>query len=343
MRTEDFDYVLPDDLIAQEPWEPRDASRLMVLDRASRTWRHLRFYDLPDLLRPGDVLVRNNSLVVPARLRGAREETGGAWEGLFLRETVPGRWEILAKTRGRPRVGERVRVGLGLGLRLVERLGDGRWLAEPEANGPATSLLQLHGEVPLPPYIRRGRAEPRDLLRYQTVHAVAPGSVAAPTAGLHFTAELWSRLASRGIEAADITLHVGVGTFRPIEVEQIEEHQLHAEWAELTPEVAERLQVCRGRGGRIVAVGTTAARTLETAALAPGSTAGFSGETSLYIKPGHAFRGLDALLTNFHLPRSSLLVLVAALIGRDFLMEAYREAIRERYRFYSYGDAMLIL
>ncbi len=343
MQTRDFDFELPPELIAQQPVEPRDRSRLMVLRVGANTWEHRVFAELPDLLNPGDVLVRNNSRVVPARLLGHRVATGGRWEGLFLRVLSDDCWEILATTRGRPREGERVRVGHGLDLVLVERGEAGRWVVRPESIEPALTLLERHGTIPLPPYIRKGREGPGDRERYQTTFAAVPGSVAAPTAGLHFTPELFARLATHGIERVDLTLHVGLGTFRPIETESITEHVLHAEWAELPPTAAEALNAVRGRGGRVVAVGTTSSRTLETSAQADGTFRPFRGETALYLQPGHLFRGLDALITNFHLPRSSLLVLVAALAGYDLTRAAYEEAISRRYRFYSYGDAMLIL
>lgn len=342
MRTDEFDFPLPDELIAQHPVEPRDRSRLLVVRRRDATWEHRTFAELPDLLDPRDVLVRNVTRVVPARLVGRREATGGAWEGLFLRDRPDGTWEILARTRGRPAEGESVIVGRGLRLLLVSRAEEGRWIVRPEADDPATALLHEHGQVPLPPYIRKGREEPGDRLRYQTQYARVPGAVAAPTAGLHFTAEVFQRLAGRGIAWVDATLHVGLGTFRPIEAERIEDHALHAEWAELDAGAVETLRERRAGGGRIVAIGTTSARTLETAA-ADGGLRPFAGETALYLKPGHEFRGLDALVTNFHLPRSSLLVLVSALAGVELVRAAYAEAIRERYRFYSYGDAMLIL
>jgi S-adenosylmethionine:tRNA ribosyltransferase-isomerase len=343
VRTSDFDFDLPDDRIAQRPVEPRDRSRLMVLRRASRTWEHRIFRDLPDLLAPGDLLVRNNTRVVPARLVGHREATGGHWEGLFLRALPNGCWEILARTRGQPRPGEWVVVGQGLWLRLLDRGEGGRWIVQPESDAAPIALLERHGHVPLPPYIRKGREEPGDRLRYQTLYAEVPGAVAAPTAGLHFTQELFDRLDERGVGWVDVTLHVGLGTFRSIETDQIEDHTLHAEWAELSPETADLLNQCRAQGGRVVAVGTTSTRVLETSVTPVRWFEPFTGETALYLRPGHEFRGIDALITNFHLPRSSLLVLVSALAGIEFVRAAYAEAIREGYRFYSYGDAMLIL
>jgi len=347
LQTSAFDFELPDDLIAQHPVEPRDQSRLMVVRREAGRLEHRSFAELPDLLDPGDVLVRNNTRVVAARLIGRREATGGKWEGLFLRALPDGSWEVLATTRGHPVVGERVVVGQGLGLILLARGEDGRWLVRPEGDDSAAALLERHGEVPLPPYIRRGREGPGDRLRYQTVYAQVPGAVAAPTAGLHFTADVFRHLAGRGIACVDATLHVGLGTFRPIQADRIEDHVPHSEWAELSAPAVATLNAHRARGGRVVAVGTTSARVLESAALASAGSGDpfepFAGETALYLRPGHAFRGLDALITNFHLPRSSLLVLVAALAGVDLIRHAYAEAVRQRYRFYSYGDAMLVL
>jgi S-adenosylmethionine:tRNA ribosyltransferase-isomerase len=341
--TRDFDFELPADRIAQHPVEPRDQSRLMVVRRGSRSIEHRTFADLPELLRAGDVLVRNNTRVVPARLVGRRLATGGRWEGLYLRTAPDLAWEILARTRGRPKLGEFVVLDGGLRLELVGRGDGGTWLARPEPAGDVLALLERFGKVPLPPYIRKGQEQAGDRAHYQTTFAAVPGSVAAPTAGLHFTSRLFEQLGRRGVGVVDLTLHVGLGTFRPIEAERIEDHVLHAEWAELSASAAERLNAARGRGGRIVAVGTTAARTLETAARPDRSLAAWSGPTRLYIRPGHAFRGLDALITNFHLPRSSLLVLVSALAGLELVREAYRQAIAAGYRFYSYGDAMLVL
>lgn len=350
MLTSEYDFDLPDDLIAQHPVEPRDASRLMVVDRRTGTIAHHRFADLPELLRPGDVLVRNDSRVVPARLIGRRAETKGRWEGLFLDDRGDGTWEVLARTRGRPASGEIVEVGAdpGLALALEGRGAGGSWIVRPRPGKPedvgATTLelLERYGLTPLPPYIRRGLGSAHDVERYQTVYSRSPGSVAAPTAGLHFTNEVFGRFADRGITTADVTLHVGVGTFRPIEAETIEAHSMHAEWAEVSAGTVEKLAAARAGGGRIVAVGTTSTRTLETAA-ATGMIQAFRRRTDLFIRPGHVFHAVDALVTNFHLPRSSLLVLVSALAGADLIRAAYAEAVRERYRFFSYGDAMLIL
>jgi S-adenosylmethionine:tRNA ribosyltransferase-isomerase len=345
--TSEFDFDLPDELIAQHPIEPRDRSRLMVVDRRRGCWEHRTFAELPELLDPHDILVRNNTRVLPARLVGRRQATGGKCEALFLREQPDGTWEMLATTRGRPALGEQIVVGQGLRLVLEARGASGTWIVRPnqDAEYPeqsAIALLEQHGQTPLPPYIRRGREAPGDRLAYQTVYARRPGSVAAPTAGLHFSEEVFTRLDAKGIAWIDVTLHVGLGTFRPMEAQQLEDHVMHAEWAELTPLAVDTLQARRRQGGRIVAIGTTSARTLETAA-AGGTLQPFAGETQLFIRPGHVFHALDALITNFHLPRSSLLVLVSAFAGLDLIRAAYAEAIRNRYRFFSYGDAMLIL
>ena len=350
MRTSDFDFELPPDRIAQHPAEPRDSARLMVVRIGAGTREHLRFRDLLDLLRPGDVLARNASKVVPARLIGRRAATGGAWEGLYLGHRPDGALELLAKTRGRPSAGERIEIeppdsdSGPAELVLESAIGEGRWLARPAGADAPMAWLERVGRIPLPPYIRKGREGPGDREQYQTAYAIEPGSVAAPTAGLHFTPELLGRLAENHVDAVDLILHVGIGTFRPIAADRIEDHRLHSERALLAPEAADRLNAARAAGGRIVAVGTTAARTLETAAaLGDGRLVAFEGETDFYIRPGHVFRGLDALVTNFHLPKSSLLVLVSALAGVDLVRECYREAIGLGYRFYSYGDAMLIL
>jgi S-adenosylmethionine:tRNA ribosyltransferase-isomerase len=342
----EFDFDLPSELIAQYPIEPRDSARLMVIDRRQGSWEHRKFAELPQLLDSRDVLVRNNTKVVPARLMGHRAVTGGKWEGLFLREQPGGTWELLATTRGRPEPSELVIVGHGLHLILEAQGEDGTWIVRPcpsdGVDDTTLALLERHGQTPLPPYIRHGRAMPCDRFEYQTIYAHHSGSVAAPTAGLHFTDQVFARLALRGISWVDLTLHVGVGTFRPILTERIEDHVMHAEWADLSPQTVAVLESRRRQGGRIVAVGTTSARTLEAAA-AGKSLQPFSGEIRLFIQPGYIFRGLDALITNLHLPRSSLLVLVSAFTGLDLTRAAYAEAIHCGYRFFSYGDAMLIL
>jgi S-adenosylmethionine:tRNA ribosyltransferase-isomerase len=346
MFTAEFDFNLPHELIAQYPIEPRHGSRLMVVDRKRGCWEHRVFAELPQILDPPDILVRNDTMVVQARLVGYRASTGGKWEGLFLRERPGGSWDVLATTRGQPTVGEHVVVGQGLRLVLEARGDAGSWVVRPERDSdgdePAYTLLDRHGQTPLPSYIRQGREIPDDQLAYQTVYARRPGSVAAPTAGLHFTDQTFKQLAARGIAWVDLTLHVGSGTFRPIKTRCLSQHIMHAEWAALSAEAVGLLKLRRSAGGRIVAVGSTSARTLETAA-AGAILKPFVGETQLFIQPGHAFRAVDALVTNFHLPRSSLLVLVSAFAGLDLTRAVYAEAIRRRYRFFSYGDAMLIL
>jgi S-adenosylmethionine:tRNA ribosyltransferase-isomerase len=334
-----FDYELPPRLIAQHPPAERDAARLMVLDRAAGAIAHHVFRELPDLLRPGDLLVLNDTRVLPARLVGVREKTGGRWEGLFLRETPEGLWELLARTKGKPALGETFAAG---GLRLIFRgRTEGHWLMTPDPPGPVAELLVTHGHVPLPPYIRKGQAAAEDRERYQTVFARADGSVAAPTAGLHFTPALFEKLQQRGIETCRVTLHVGPGTFAPIRDDPAT-HVIHREWAEAPESTVEMIHACKARGGRVVAVGTTATRALESAA-AGGELRPWRGETGLFIRPPYPFRVIDALVTNFHLPRTTLLLLVGAFAGVELLRRAYADAVAAEYRFYSYGDAMLIL
>jgi S-adenosylmethionine:tRNA ribosyltransferase-isomerase len=337
-----FDYDLPPHLIAQEPAADRDAARLLVVDRSTGLLRHNHFRDLPDLLDPGDLLVPNDTRVLPARLIGHREKTGGKWEGLFLRETPDGLWELLAQTRGRPAIGEVIAVEPGpLKLTLRGRAG-GHWLTEPSPPGRPAELLAVSGRVPLPPYIRKGRAGAGDKERYQTVYARADGSVAAPTAGLHFTPAVFDALAARGIDRAYVTLHVGLGTFEPIKTADPTRHRMHSEWGEVPAATVEAVRACRARGGRVIAVGTTATRALESAACG-GELRPWSGETDIFIHPPYKFRVVDGLITNFHLPRTTLLLLVAALAGPELVKAAYAEAVRREYRFYSYGDAMLVV
>jgi S-adenosylmethionine:tRNA ribosyltransferase-isomerase len=343
MHAEFLDYVLPPDLIAQEPCARRDQARLLQVSRQDHQITHHVFSQLPQLLNSGDLLVLNDTCVVPARLVGHRARTGGRWEGLFLRVTADGSWELLSQTRGRLVPGETIEIDPGpLTLVLAGKSSAGRWLARPEPPGAVLDLLGRHGRVPLPPYIRKGQAGAADPERYQTVFARRAGAVAAPTAGLHFTGEVLERLEQAGISRTFITLHVGPGTFQPIQVEDVTQHHMHAEWGELPETAADAIGTCRQRGGRIVAVGTTSVRALETVA-ASGPIRPWSGETGLYIYPPYSFRAVDALITNFHLPRTSLLLLVSAFAGVELIREAYRIAIVERYRFYSYGDAMLIV
>jgi S-adenosylmethionine:tRNA ribosyltransferase-isomerase len=335
-----FDYELPDRLIAQRPAADRDGSRLLVVDRAAGRLDHRHFRDLPGLLAPNDLVVLNDTRVLPARLVGRRAATGGRWEGLYLGDR-DGLWELLAQTRGFVQVGERVVTDTGLSLELVARTDDRHWLVKPDPPGPAAELLPAHGHVPLPPYIRKGTAEPTDRERYQTVYADRPGSVAAPTAGLHFTPAVFAGLAERGVNTARVTLHVGLGTFAPVKGDPLE-HRLHAEWCEVQPACVEAVRAAKAAGSRVVAVGTTTTRALE-AASAGGELAPFRGESGLFIRPGYRVRTVDALVTNFHLPRTTLLLLVQALTGPGLLRRAYAEAVEREYRFFSYGDAMLVV
>jgi S-adenosylmethionine:tRNA ribosyltransferase-isomerase len=338
-----FDYALPPSAIAQVPAERRDQSRLLCLDRRRVTWTDRRFSDLPDLLRRGDCLVVNDSRVIPARVE-ARDGGGGAVELLFVEPEGDGRWRAMVRPGRRCRPGAELRAGGEdpVILRVVATAADGTRVVEP-VGGTVERLLALHGVPPLPPYIERHRKpDAEDLARYQTIYARPPGSIAAPTAGLHFTPAVLERLRARGIEVHALTLHVGPATFRPIQVPVVEDHALPAERVQISPGVASAVSAARREGRRVVAVGTTTTRALEGAAAVDGRVEPVDGRVGLYITPGHRFRVVDALLTNFHLPRSSLLVLVAAFAGRDLVLDAYRHALAAGYRFYSYGDAMLI-
>jgi len=349
LKTAEFDYQLPPELIAQTPIEPRDSSRLMVLDRRAGSISHHHFYDLPEFLRSGDLLVHNESRVIPARLFG-RKPTGGKVEILLLRRRAGDTWETLVG-------GKRIRVGLRLHLldgpagrptgaeaKVIEA-GE-RGMRTLAFDRPVLPLAEQVGVTPLPPYIHTPLA---DAGRYQTVYARAPGSAAAPTAGLHFTPELLQRLREMSVRSAFVTLHIGLDTFRPVSEKRIEEHHMHTEYCSLAPEVARQINQAKLEGRRVVAVGTTSVRVLETAAQSSSFTPQspvvqpFEGATDLFIYPGYEYRAVDVLITNFHLPRSTLLMLVAAFAGKELLDRAYAEAIRERYRFYSFGDAMLIL
>ena len=347
MRTADFDYELPPELIAQQPAARRTSSRLMVLPRADGAPAHETFGDLGRHLRPGDLLVLNNTRVIPARLHGQKIATGGRVELLLLEEEAPGRWDALLRAGGRrPRPGEAMDfAGGAIRAELLEERELGRALVQVAADRPLLELLDAHGETPLPPYIRRepgAGAQPEDRARYQTVYAREPGAVAAPTAGLHFTPELLAELASGGVATAEVTLHVGLGTFRPVTAEDTAAHRMEAERYEVSPAAAAAVRAAKARGGRVVAVGSTSVRTLEAAAAGTGSVEAGRGRTDLFIVPGHAFRAVDAIITNFHLPRSTLLMMMSAFAGRERLLAAYAEAVRLRYRFFSYGDAMLI-
>jgi S-adenosylmethionine:tRNA ribosyltransferase-isomerase len=342
MRVADFDYDLPPDRIAQEPLPERDASRLLVLDRGTGEIAHRRFLDLPTLLRADDVLVVNDSKVIPARLRG-RKETGGRAELLLVRPMEDGRW--LALTRPALRPGQRVTIGPPGAPRLVaeaeEEAEDGLRVVRLSApTGTVEEALAQVGELPTPPYIHKHLEQPD---RYQTIYAAQQGSIAAPTAGLHFTPRVMAALRERGVAVERLTLHVGLGTFLPVRAEEVEKHRMHREWYVLEPDVAGRLNAARAEGRRVIAVGTTVTRALESTADERGELRPGSGETGLFITPGYRFRVLGGLLTNFHLPKSTLLMLVSAFAGRERVLAAYAEAIREGYRFYSFGDAMLIL
>ncbi len=349
-----YDYHLPEELIAREPAACRDRARLLVLHRQTGQIEHRVVNELPDLLQPRDLLVLNDTRVLPARLVGHRAGTGGRWEGLFLRAPQPGIWEVIGQTRGKLLPAEELIIPeivsashsltqhSELRLTLVERLPDGGWLMRPETAGSPAEILEKFGQVPLPPYIERDSATATDRERYQTLHARHPGSVAAPTAGLHFTPELFAACRERGISDTYVTLHVGLGTFRPISVERLSDHVMHSEWCEVSATTSERVRQTRAQGGRVVAVGTTSVRTLETASTS-GSLTPFSGDTRLFIQPPYQFQTVDVILTNFHLPKSTLLVLLSAFAGRELLLDAYAAAIAEHYRFYSYGDAMLVL
>jgi len=340
-RLQDFDYELPPELIAQEPITPRDAARLMVVHRCDGRIEHRFFYELPALLRPQDVLVLNETRVVPTRLVGTRRDTGGRVELLLVRPRDERRWVALGRPGRRLRPGAEIVFGEGLPVaRVVDRLGAGEYLVEVSDGGDWESILTRAGHVPLPPYIRRPLADPE---RYQTVYARIPGSVAAPTAGLHFTPRLLAALEERGVGLVRLLLHVGPGTFRPVRSEDIAAHRMEAEYYCVSEEAAAAINAASERGGRVVAVGTTTTRCLETAGGDDGRVRAESGWTDLFIYPGYRFKVVRALITNFHLPRSTLLMLVCAFAGRELILEAYREAVRERYRFYSFGDAMLIL
>ncbi len=343
-----FDYELPPERIAQDALEPRDAARLLVLDRAGGSLRHGHVRDLPALLAPGDLVVVNDTRVVPARLFG-RKPTGGAVELLLLEPTAEdGAWRALIGASRAPRAGAAIELDGGFRAVVVRAPGaGGEAVVRLDGPGPLETLLAAHGHLPLPPYIRRAPGDPREAVdreRYQTVFARRTGALAAPTAGLHFTPRLVDALAARGIGTAQVTLHVGEGTFRPVTAQRTEDIVLHPEWTDVAPAAAEAIATTRRRGGRVVAVGTTVVRTLEARAPAPdGEPEPGPRTTRIFIAPGHPFRWVDALMTNFHLPRSTLLMLVAAFAGRERVLEAYRTAVREEYRFYSYGDAMLIL
>lgn len=350
MKTADFDFALPPELIAQHPVAQRDASRLMVLDRKAQRVSHRTFSDIAEYLLPGDLLVVNNTRVIPARVMGRKPVTGGKVELFFLEEVAPGEWDILMRSRRRPGPGDRIEIdGANAHVIMLCDGADGRARIRLVSDLPALEIMQRFGMTPLPPYIQRegGRQVTdharADAERYQTVYAKHAGAVAAPTAGLHFTPELLSRLEAAGIRRAEVTLHVGIGTFRPVTAEQVADHVMESERYEIPGRTAALIEETRRRGGRIIAVGSTTVRTLEHAASETGGIRAGAGRTQLFIRPGFAFQIVDAIVTNFHLPKSTLLMMMSAFAGREFMLGAYAEAVREGYRFFSYGDAMLIL
>lgn len=353
-----WQYELPEDLIAARPTARRDDSRLMVIRRESGQIEHRQIRDLPELLSGDDRLIFNNTKVLPARLFGFRTSTKGKWEGLFLDEQDDGNWRITGQTRGRLQPDESLTLipaaealsatdtitshQTQLELQLIRQQDDGSWIVRPCRKASTVELLDEFGTLPLPPYIKRKVADEQDFNRYQTMFAQEPGAIAAPTAGLHFTPELMDNCQQNGIQSSEVTLHVGIGTFRPVSSDRLSEHRMHSEWCRVEQNTANAINTTRAAGHKIVAVGTTSVRTLEAAAQHQ-ELSEWQGSTDIFIKPGFHFNVVDQLLTNFHLPGSTLIVLVAALMGYDFTMEAYRQAVAERYRFYSYGDAMLIL
>ncbi len=340
MKVSDFNYNLPKELIAQVPIKNRDQSRLMVLDRKNKTIEHKIFKDIIDYLEPGDCLVRNNTKVIPARLYGIKEETGANVEFLLLKRIEGDIWEVMVKPGKKLMPGARVSFGDGLlKAEILEKLDDGNRKVKFEYSGIFNEILNEIGLMPLPPYIHEKLKE-KD--RYQTVYAKYEGSAAAPTAGLHFTDELFEKLKEKGIEIANVTLHVGIGTFRPVKVENIEEHDMHSEHFYIKAEDAEKINKAKKEGHRVIAVGTTSCRVLESIADENGYVKEVEGDTNIFIYPGYKFKCLDALITNFHLPESTLIMLVSALAGKEFIMQAYEEAVKEQYKFFSFGDAMFI-
>ncbi|HHW73490.1 MAG TPA: tRNA preQ1(34) S-adenosylmethionine ribosyltransferase-isomerase QueA [Firmicutes bacterium] len=340
MRVDEFDFELPAELIAQKPLEARDASRLLVVHREDGRREDRHFSDIVEYLEPGDVLVVNDSRVLPARLWGRNKQRSGPVEILLLRPYGEGLWEVLVRPGKKAKPGAEIEFSPRLSCRVMETTASGGRLVRFEFEGDFDAILTELGETPLPPYIHEKLDDPE---RYQTVYAKHSGSVAAPTAGLHFTPELLAAIRSRGVAVAPLTLHVGLGTFRPVQAENVEDHVMHEEFFELSPESADLINTRRAAGGRVVAVGTTSVRVLETAAGDNGTVQPGSGWTSIFIYPGYQFKAVDALVTNFHLPKSSLLMLVSAFAGRETIMRAYEHAIAERYRFFSFGDSMLLL
>lgn len=340
MKTSDFYYDLPKELIAQSPAECRSASRLLVYNRETKSIEDKVFSDIIDYLNPGDVLVRNTTRVIPARLYGTRPETGGKMEFLLLRRIDEKHWECLVKPGRRAKVGLTFKISDELSATVTEMREDGNRIIRLNYDGIFEEILDRAGEMPLPPYITERL---NDKTRYQTVYAKENGSAAAPTAGLHFTDELLSRISEKGIDIVDVLLHVGLGTFRPVSVENVEEHHMHSEHYECTQDAADRINRARANGGRIIAVGTTSCRTLESITDENGIVHPGSGSTDIFITPGYRFKAVDALITNFHLPESTLLMLISAFSSREEVMRIYKHAVEERYRFFSFGDASFFI
>ena len=340
MLLSEFDYDLPEELIAQTPIEPRNASRLMVLDPQAETIEHAHFYDLKKVLLPGDTLIFNDTRVMPARLIGHRELTGGKVEVFLLRRIDGDTWETLVKPGKKAQIGNVICFSDELSCEIVEHTDFGGRIVKFRYEGIFEEILDRLGETPLPPYIHEKLA---DKERYQTVYSKEEGSAAAPTAGLHFTREQMQELKEMGVHLGFVTLHVGLGTFRPVNVDKIEEHVMHKEYYCISDETAELIKATKAAGHRVIAVGTTSIRTLESAATAKGEITGKSGWTEIFIYPGYEFKIVDAIITNFHLPKSTLIMLISAFAGREFVLKAYRCAVKEKYRFFSFGDAMLLL
>lgn len=340
MDLKDFNYDLPEELIAQDPLDDRSSSRLMVLHKDTGRIEHKIFRDIIDYLNPGDCLVINDTKVIPARLMGIKEDTGAAIEVLLLKRNADDVWECLVKPGKKARTGARIVFGEGLLVgEIVDVIEDGNRMIKFHYEGIFEEILDKLGQMPLPPYITH---KLQDKNRYQTVYARNEGSAAAPTAGLHFTKELLEKIKEKGVNVVSITLHVGLGTFRPVKVDKIEEHHMHTETFNISKEAADTINRTRAAGGRVIAVGTTSCRTLESAAADDGTIPARSGDTDIFIYPGYKFKAIDCLITNFHLPESTLIMLVSALAGRDNIMNAYETAVKERYRFFSFGDAMFI-
>ncbi len=341
MKRQDFYYDLPEELIAQDPLEDRSSSRLLVLDKKTGETQHHTFREIVNYLNPGDCLVINDTKVIPARLIGAKEETGAKIEVLLLKRKQNDVWETLVKPGRKAKPGTRISFGDGLlNGEVIDVVDEGNRLIRFEYDGIFEEILDQLGQMPLPPYITH---QLKDKDRYNTVYAAHEGSAAAPTAGLHFTPELLEEIDRKGVDIARVTLHVGLGTFRPVKVEDVENHHMHSEFYMIDEKAAEKINGAKARGGRIICVGTTSCRTIESAADENGHLKACSGWTEIFIYPGYTFKALDGLITNFHLPESTLIMLVSALAGREHVLAAYEEAVRERYRFFSFGDAMLII